>query len=436
MSKRLFFLFLFALLILDAAGQNAVSRRSTLYLFTGPSGANVREFNTMLEQKGLSPLRNGYTSNGIGYQTQMNDFDLGVELYHNNGPRSTFRDYDVDYRTTRLFLNVGYSMIDEGRFNLMHYMSLGTGFMNFQMLRDRDFGSLDEFLADPEQGFILRKNNIHKGSQYFGGFLTEIGFQLGYDIPLPRMDEALELIGKFGYAFSPFENAWDLNGLSFDNIQSGAFVRFGAGITLTDKNMFYSDATIGVHLVYGRHFNSPEALNPFLEAHGFAPLPDVRGNFGLKIIGENRRVMYGVEVINLGTFNRANEEFSQTLNSVRFYGNLGLQLFKRNNLELGLLGGVGYGNLRYTLEKDGKPDFPLLFEEPDFDGTLVSRGMMLKPELLVAYAMPLSSIKIFNLVYSIHAGYELPVGNYPLANLNMNSFMRGPYLQFGLGFRP
>ncbi|WP_114750832.1 hypothetical protein [Pleomorphovibrio marinus] len=429
-------LFLFFLLLTDTFAQNAVSRRSTFYLFNGPSGANVREFNAMLEQKGLSSMRNGYTSNGIGYQAQVNDFDLGVELYHNNGPRSTFREYEVDYRTTRLFLNVGYSMIEEGGFNLMHYMSLGMGYMNFQMLKEAEFGNIEEFLANPEQGFILRKYNIHRGSQYFGGFLTEIGFQLGYDINIPGLEEALELVTKFGYAFSPFENAWNLNGISFDNIQSGAFVRFGAGITLTDKNMFYSDATLGVHFIYGQNFNSPEALNPFLENHGYSPLPDVRGNFGLKIIGENRRVMYGMEVMNLSTFNRANEDFTQTLNSVRVYGNLGLQLYKRKNLELGLLGGLGYGNLRYTLEKDGKPDFPLLFEEPDHDGTLVSRGLMMKPEVLIAYAMPLSSFKIFNLVYSIHAGYELPIGNYPLANLNMASFMRGPYLQFGLGFRP
>lgn len=434
--KRYLTLFLFVLLLVDTFAQNAMSRRSTFYLFSGPSGANVRDFNSMLEEKGLSPLRNGYTSNGIGYQAQVNDFDLGVELYHNNGPRSTFREYEVDYRTTRLFLNVGYSMIDEGSFNLMHYMSLGMGFMNFQMLKEDKVGNLDEFLANPEQGFILRKNNIHRGSQYFGGFLTEIGFQLGYDVNIPGVEEALELVTKFGYAFSPFENAWNLNGLSFDNIQSGAFIRFGAGITLTDKNMFYSDAALGVHFIYGQNFNSPEALNPFLETHGYSPLPDVRGNFGMKIIGENRKVMYGMEVMNLSTFNRANEDFTQTLNSVRVYGNLGLQLFKRKNLELGLLGGLGYGNLRYTLEKDGKPDFPLLFEEPDHDGTLVSRGLMMKPEVLIAYVMPLSSIKIFNLVYSIHAGYELPIGNYPLANLNMASFMRGPYLQFGLGFRP
>jgi hypothetical protein len=110
-------------------------------------------------------------------------------------------------------------------------------------------------------------------------------------------------------------------------------------------------------------------------------------------------------------------------------------LFKRKNVELGGLGGIGYGNIRYTLENNMKPDFPLLFEEPDFDGYLSNRGIMAKPEIYLAYAMPLNT-KMFNLVYSAHFGYELPLSRYRLGGLTMANYMSGPYLQFGLGIRP
>ena len=55
-------------------------------------------------------------------------------------------------------------------------------------------------------------------------------------------EEALEVLLKLGYAFSPFEGKWNLNDLSFESAQSGAFIRVGAGLTLPDRNFFYKDA--------------------------------------------------------------------------------------------------------------------------------------------------------------------------------------------------
>nr|MBI1230948.1 hypothetical protein [Cytophagales bacterium] len=416
--------------------QSDPSRRSTFYLTYGTSGANLREFNEMLAAKGLSPLRNGYRTLGVGYQSRINDFIFGFELYQNNGPSSLFREYELDYRTSRFYVNVGYALTEEGRLQFIHYMSLGMGYLNFQMLKNSEVTRLGDFLADPAQGFILRKNNIHKGSNYFGGFLTEIGFQLGYDVIVPSMEESIQLIGKFGYSFSPFENAWEVNAISFDNTQAGAFLRLGAGISLPDGNLFYDDATLGFHFFYGKNFVSFGSLNESLAANGYETLAGTPGNIGFKIIGENGRKMYGAEIFNLSNSGTANETYGQTLNSIRFYGNLGYQLFKRKNLEMGVLGGLGYGNVRYTLQANDKPDFPLLFEEPDFDGRIAARGLMAKPELLIAYALPMSKINPFSVVYSIHAGYEVPIGRYTFGATSMRSFMKGPYLQFGLGFRP
>lgn len=390
----------------------------------------------MLENKGVSHLRSGYSTMGLGYQYRFNDFIMGLELYQNNGPRSLFREYAIDHRTTRLYANIGYSLTEEGRFHLIHYMSLGAGSMNFQMLKDeRRVEDLGLFLQNPAQGFVLRKNDVQKGSHRMGGFLTEIGFQVGYDFDLPGMEETLEVMAKFGYSFSPFEDSWSKNGIIFDNLQSGAFFRMGAGISMPDRSLFFPDAALGVHFFYGLNFKAPTQFNEVLKANNMQPLPNIPSNLGIKVIGENRRRVYGVDVFNIANKGQANESYEQTLNSLRFYFNYGYLLFKQKNLELGALGGIGFGNIRYTLENKSKPDFPLLFEEPDFDGYLTNRGVMAKPEIFLAYAMPLN-VKMFNLVYSAHLGYELPMSRYRLGGLTMANYMSGPYLQFGVGIRP
>jgi hypothetical protein len=434
---RVFFtLFINVLIIGIASGQDLRTQRSSLHLIRGNSSANLREFNQMLDDKGISPLRNNYSTIGLGYQNRFDDFVIGFELYNNFGPTSTFRGYEIDYRTSRLLLNVGYSFTEEGRFHLIHYMSLGVGYLNFAMLQREEPASMSAFLQEPRQGFILRQNNIHKGSQHFGNFLTEIGFQVGYDVEVPGFEESLEFIAKFGYSFSPFENAWNRKGIAFDNAQSGPFLRLGVGVSLPDHNYFYRDASLGVHLLYGFHYTRPEQFNGYLDAYGFQPFTGRPSNWGLKILGENRGMLYGLDIYNLALSNDASESQSQSLNSVRVYGNYGRKLYDLKNVEMGVLGGLGYGNLRYTILDGMKPDFPLLFEEPNFDGYLDTWGAMVKPEVYLAYALPLSRKKSFDIIYSAHFGYELPVGRFRLADLNMSSYMRGPYVQFGLGIRP
>lgn len=423
-------------LAFNLQAQGNISERSTIYFLAGSSGANLREFNEMLSDKGISNLRGGYSTLGLGYQYRLSDFILGFELYQNNGADSYFRDYVINNRSTRFYMNVGYSLTEEGKFHLIHYMSLGAGYVNFEMLKDqRKVDDLSAFLNQPEQGFILREHNIHKGTQNFGGFLTEIGFQFGYDFEVPGIEESIGLLGKFGYSFSPFEGAWKMNDITFDNLQSGAFFRLGAGISMPDQNLFFPDAGIGVHFFYGFNFTNPNQLNDYLVSNGLTPFRDTPNNFGMKIIGENRRWIYSVDVFNIANSGRADENHDHTLNSVRVYGNYGYQLYKMRNLELGVLGGLGVGNLRYTLSTDNKPDFPILFEEPDYDGYLRSRGLMAKSELMVAYAMPVFK-KMFRFVYSAHAGYELPLSSYKLGELGMSNYMAGPYLQLGIGLRP
>ncbi|MCH7402145.1 hypothetical protein ACFOUP_18945 [Belliella kenyensis] len=433
--RKLLFICVF-LIATVAVGQKNEGNRSTLYFTQGYTGANLRLFNEMLASKGLSPMRKGYSNLGLGYQTRYNDFILGVELFQNAGRKSTFYDYDIDYRTTRAMINVGYALTEEGRFQFIHYMSVGTGFMNFQMLRERPNDRISEFLSDPAQGYILREGNIHKGSRYFSGFLTEIGFQMSYDLDIPGREEVLEIMTKFGYSFSPFEEAWDLNGVKFGNIQSGAFIRVGAGISLPDRNFFYRDASISAQLLTGFHFTAPNRLNEALESNGYSGFDGRPNNWGLKILGDSKGWLYGMDVYNLGLNGKADDTYSHTLNSVRLYGNAGYKFYDRRNVEIGALTGLGYGNLRYTLSNDSKPDFPRLFEEPDFDGQLRARGLMGKPELYIAYGLPLSKTNMFNLIFSVHGGYEVPLGRYKLADIPMYQYMGNSYLHFTVGIRP
>jgi hypothetical protein len=415
--------------------QTQKSNRTTMYMTYGKTGANLREFNQMLANKGLSPMRSSYSNLSFGYLTRFNDFIIGLELFQNSGPISTFDGFNIDYNSTRFYLNVGFAFTEEGNFQLIHYMSVGTGFLNFQMLKENPEQNLEGFFQNPEHGFILRDGNLHKGTLNMTGFLTEIGFQMSYDVPIPGREEAIELMARFGYSFSPFENSWKLNGIRFNSAQSGAFIRVGAGITIPDHNFFYKDAAIGAHLIYGFHFSKPDAFNEVLTANGLAPFKGRPNNIGLKVLGENRGLLYGVDFYNLGLSGEANESKSHTLNSLRIYGNVGLKFFERRNLELGGTGGLGYGNIRYSLLSNNKPDFPLLFEEPLHDAFLKKGGIMAKPEVFVAYGIPLSVNHTSKIMIGLNGGYEIPLANYKLLDLPMSGYMSNPYLQLSIGIR-
>ncbi|MBW3469403.1 hypothetical protein [Arthrospiribacter ruber] len=427
------FLVLFSQL---AYGQLERATRSSMYVNFGRTGANLREFNEMLDNKGLSPMRKSYSNFGFGYQTRFNDFILGMEVLQNSGPSSLFNGYEIDYRSTRVMLNVGFAFTEEGPFQLIHYMAIGSGALTFQMLRDHQFNSIDRFLQEPQQGYILKDGNTHRSSLNLRGFLTEIGFHTSYDFPIPGRDESLEILARFGYAFSPFEESWDLNGVNFGAAQAGAFFRIGAGITLPDHNFFYRDASIGAHLIYGMHFTTPDALNNNLVENDLEPFSGRPNNWGLKVQGFNRALLYGVDIYNLGLSGPANANMDHTLNSVRVYANAGKILFDMRNFEIGVLGGLGYGNVRYTLNSIRKPDFPSLFEEPDFDGFVRARGLMGKPELMFTYAIPTNRGNFYDVVLGVHGGYELPLTSYSFFDLPMFRYMANPYLQFSVGIRP
>lgn len=406
-----------------------------MFMTYGRTGASLREFNNMLASKGLSPMRNSYSNLSFGYLYRFNDFVVGLELFRNHGPKSKFDGYEIDYNSTRFYVNVGFSFTEEGRFQLIHYMSVGSGFLNFQMLPASEPATFQTLMENPAQGFILREGNLHKGSFYMTGFLTEIGFHMSYDLPIPGREEAMELVARFGYSFSPFEDSWKMNGIRFNATQSGPFLRIGAGITLPDQNFFYRDASLGAHLVYGLHFTQPDELNAVLEENGYKPFSGRPNNWGLKILGESKGFLYGVDFYNLGLSADANESKSQTLSSLRVYANGGLKFFEQKNLEIGGLAGLGYGNIRYTVTDNLKPDFPLLFEEPKHDGMLKNGGLMAKPEVYIAYGFPVSLNKS-RVFLGVHGGYELPLARYRLGDLSMSKYMANPYLQFSLGFRP
>jgi hypothetical protein len=436
-----FFQRFFLVLVLSVSShvviaQEFFNKRSTLYGYYGTSSANLRQFNQLLEDRGLSPIRNKYRTYGLGYQARIHDFILGFELLQNQGLPSYLDDYSIRYRTSRALLNVGYAMTEEGRFQLIHYMSLGMGYLNFQMMPQDEPQNLESFLNNPKEGFILREHDIQKGTEKFGGFLTEIGFQVSYDFDIPGRKEGLEVIGKFGYSFSPFEGKWDMSGMSFQNTQAGAFVRVGAGITLPDKNFFYKDASIGISLFSGIHFTDPGVFNEELVKFGYNPLKGKPSNWGLRILGETDGLLYGVDVFNLALAGAASEFQDHSLNSLRVYANGGIKFFQIRNFAIGAIGGIGFGNLRYTLSQVNKPNFPELFEQRKFDGYLKNSGLMAKPELMVEYGIPVSRNNLFDLVVSASAGYEAALGNYRLGELDMASFVSAPFLGFGIGIRP
>ena len=153
-------------------------------------------------------------------------------------------------------------------------------------------------------------------------------------------------------------------------------------------------------------------------------------------MGNTERVLYGAELYNLAMKGDASEDKSHSLNSLRIYGNFGYNLIEFRNFGIGSLVGLGYGNIRYTLVTNEKPDFPELFEQREFDGYIKNSGLMLKPEVFAEYGIPMTKRKLFDLVFTAAAGYEVPLANYKLGDFNMSSFMAGPYLSFGIGVRP
>lgn len=433
--RLLLFIFLISLPISSQA-QGLLDKRSSFYVFTGISGAKLREFNQMLEDRGLSPVRNRYRSYGLGYQARINDFILGFELSQHQSKASHFDEFEIKYRTSRALVNVGYALTEEGRFQLIHYMSLGVGYLNFEMLPTRATQNLESFLLNPKQGFVLRENDIQKGTKYYGDFLTEIGFQLSYDFDLPGRKEAVEVLAKVGYSFSPFEGTWELGGYSFANTQSGAFVRVGAGISLPDRNFFYKDASIGVSAFRGFHFSKPEKLNAELAKKGMQPLDGTPSNWGLRILGETDGLLYGVDVFNSAMKGQATASQNHSLNSLRIYANGGMKFYQVKNFAVGAMGGLGFGNIRYTLSQIQKPEFPELFEQRYFDGYMKNSGLMAKPELLVEYGLPMGNRKLFDLVLGASAGYELALSNYRLGGLGMADFLTGPVIGLSVGVRP
>lgn len=436
LTKRVFLFLFFLSLSVSIHGQELVNKRSSLYGFTGVSGANLRQFNEMLSERGLTPLRNRYRTYGLGYQARINDFFVGFELSQHQSRASDFDDFEIRFRASRALINVGYSLTEEGKFQLIHYMSLGVGYLNFEMLPAKSTQNLEFFLLDPREGFILRENDIQKGTQYFGDFLTEIGFQLSYDFDLPGRKEALELLAKVGYSFSPFEGKWEMNGMAFGNTQSGAFLRIGAGISLPDRNFFYKDASVGISMYRGFHFNKPDVLNSELEKNGYTPFEGTPANIGVRILGETDGFLYGVDVFNSALKGKASNTQDQSLNSLRIYGNAGIKFFQLKNFAIGAMGGIGFGNIRYTLSQNDKPDFPELFEQRYFDGYLKNSGIMAKPELLFEYGIPMTSRNLFDIVVSASAGYELALGNYRLGELSMAKYLSGPMLGLTVGVRP
>lgn len=431
-------LLLFSLLLLGAGlqAQGFLANRPSIYGFTGTSGANLSQFNALLDERGILPIPNKYNSFGLGYQARLNDVIFGVELSQHQSQPAEIGVHDFQYRGSRALLNLGYSLTEEGKFQLIHYLSLGVGYMNVQLLPKEQSTSLESFLKKPGQGFILRENNIQNGTQYFGDFLTEIGFQLSYDFPIPNRKEALVVIAKAGYAFSPFVDSWKMNGLSFDNAQAGAFFRVGTGISLPDRNFFYKDATIGVSMIRGFHFSKPEKFNAYLQEQGYQALEGSPSQLGLRILGETDGLLYGMDVFNVVQKGRASTTQSHSLNSLRIYANVGKKLFQYKNWGIGAMAGLGYGNLRYSLLQDVKPDFPALLDQRNFDGYLRKSGISLKPELLLEYGLPMTKRKIFDVVFSTSAGYEQAIPGFKLGGLSMNSYQSGPFLTFGVGIRP
>ena len=113
---RISFITLFLGFTLSLSAQQLVTKRSAFYVMAGTSGAKLRQLDQLLEDRGLTGLRNKYHTIGLGYQARYNDFVIGMELYHNRGAKSEFDDYALNYRTSRALLNVGCAFIEVSKF--------------------------------------------------------------------------------------------------------------------------------------------------------------------------------------------------------------------------------------------------------------------------------------------------------------------------------
>src|SRR5690606_8068069 len=126
---------------------------------------------------------------------------------------------------------------------------------------------------------------------------------------------------KMGYSFSPLAGKWNMNEINFDNTQNGAFIRVGAGLSLPDRSFFYKDASISISLIHGIHFTTAKEFNAKLEDAGLNPLKGTPNNWGLRILGNTSRMLYGAELYNLALSGNATRELNHSLNSLRVYGN-------------------------------------------------------------------------------------------------------------------
>jgi hypothetical protein len=189
-------------------------------------------------------------------------------------------------------------------------------------------------------------------------------------------------------------------------------------------------------LIRGIHFSNPDKFNTYLKEQGYETLEGRPAQLGLRILGETDGFLYGMDVFNVALKGRASTTQTHSLNSLRIYANVGKKFFQYKNWGIGALGGLGYGNLRYSLLKDQKPDFPALLDQRNFDGYLRRSGIFLKPEVLLEYGLPMTKRKLFDLVLTTTAGYEQAFPGYKLGGVSMNGYQSGPFVTFGLGIRP
>ncbi len=93
--------------------QGFLANRSSLYAFTGTSGANLSQFNTLLKERSQLPIPNRYNSFGLGYQARLNDFIFGLEVSHHQSRTAELGAHRFQYRTSRALVNLGYSLTND-----------------------------------------------------------------------------------------------------------------------------------------------------------------------------------------------------------------------------------------------------------------------------------------------------------------------------------